>query len=463
METPNISHNENLFFEKRILSMIKMATCAEIWRCKHDGYSRAETAKELNLNRRTVTKYWDMRPEDIEPIKRKRLSLYAPIAAEVEALFRTHRNSEVVLDELRKRGHATTKVRALQQYLRPVRDQLNKKRKEAQKARRRVESSPGQYMQIDFGERDVVIGGKSQRLHFFVAVLAYSRKRYVAWFNSQDSDAWLRGIEGAFARFGGTPKYIVCDNARALVTKAAKPSRSSYRHFVANERFDQFCQYWGVTPTACMPYYPQSKGKVENAVAYVKKSCLAGFEFDDEHQLQQRLDYWMDEIADKKELTLPTGDKGTPAQRFEVEKEHLLPMTKPSFLRWRQVRRTVDAKGVLVINNLRYQMPLELCKKEVDVMIEDSIITVRYKGKVVTELNETLSALKVTTIAPVGAGQVPSFGAITEDYLLGALSDNKLDATIALPEDYLTEYNAHKQNDLAPDLKVFTEFLGEAL
>lgn len=32
----------------------------------------------------------------------------------------------------------------------------------------------------------------------------YSHRRYVAWFDHEDSDAWLRGIEGAFKHLSAT-------------------------------------------------------------------------------------------------------------------------------------------------------------------------------------------------------------------------------------------------------------------
>lgn len=440
--------------------MIKMATCVEIWRYKQDGFSQAETARELQINRRTVSKYWNKKPEDIKPIKRHRLSKLTAIASVVEELYRVHRNCDVVAQELNRRGYEPPSLRQIQRFTGPLRDQMNKERRERAKVRRRVETLPGEYMQIDFGVENISIAGVITKIHFFVAVLAYSRRRYVAWFDHEDSDAWLRGIEGAFKHFGGTPRSVVCDNARPLVKRATKPSRSLNRHFEPNERYWQFCNYWGVKPITCIPYYPQSKGKVENAVRYVKQNCLAGYSFDDMAQLQERLDYWMDEVADKKEMQLPTGERIIPAERFEEKKKHLLPC-RPTFLRIREVWRKVDAKGMLVIDSSRYQLPLDLSNKEVAVYIEDSDMIIRYQGNVVAKLNKALDVVKVNMIASFTAENFHQFGATVDDGIFGSFEECSGHESITLSGEFLEGYILHKNNPLDRPANYYDQLIGE--
>jgi transposase len=54
-------------------------------------------------------------------------------------------------------------------------------------------------------------------VHLFVPTLGYSRRHCVRAFRHERQSAWLDGIEGAFRRFGGVPKEVLFDNARALV------------------------------------------------------------------------------------------------------------------------------------------------------------------------------------------------------------------------------------------------------
>ena len=55
------------------------------------------------------------------------------------------------------------------------------------------------------------------RVHLFVATLGYSRRVYVRAFRHERQSAWLDGIEGAFRHFGGVPRELLLDNAKALV------------------------------------------------------------------------------------------------------------------------------------------------------------------------------------------------------------------------------------------------------
>jgi transposase len=72
-------------------------------------------------------------------------------------------------------------------------------------------------LQIDFGETRVEVGGEPVRAHVFVATLGWSRRCWVQAFRHERQSAWFDGIEGAFAHFGGVPKEVLLDNAKALV------------------------------------------------------------------------------------------------------------------------------------------------------------------------------------------------------------------------------------------------------
>jgi len=86
---------------------------------------------------------------------------------------------------------------------------------------RRIETAPGEQMQVDFGQgAPVVESGKKRRPHLFRATLSFSRKSYseVVW--RQDTESFLRCLENAFRRFGGVPKTIIPDNLKAAVLQA---------------------------------------------------------------------------------------------------------------------------------------------------------------------------------------------------------------------------------------------------
>lgn len=158
----------------------------------------------------------------------------------------------------------------------------------------RFETPPGKQLQIDFGSKIVEIDGQKTKVHFFVATLGFSRRIYVAPFNNERQSSWLEGLEGAFRHFVGVPHQVLFDNAKALV----KHHNPESREVTLNEWFIGFARYWGFKPQACAPYRPQTKGKDERAVGYVKNSAIAGRTFSSWDSLRLHLSQWMREVAD---------------------------------------------------------------------------------------------------------------------------------------------------------------------
>lgn len=122
-------------------------------------------------------------------------------------------------------------------------------------------------MQIDFGPRRVEIGGWIQQVHLFVATLGYSRRCFVAAFESESQRAWLDGMDRAFRHFGGVPRTtVLMDNPMALVTAARRDDHEP----TFNDRLLAFAACWRFAPRACFPYRARTKGKVERSVGYAK-------------------------------------------------------------------------------------------------------------------------------------------------------------------------------------------------
>ena len=78
---------------------------------------------------------------------------------------------------------------------------------------RRIETAPGEEIQVDFGQGAPVIdaAGKRRRPHLFRATLSFSRKGYSEVVSRQDTETFLRCLENAFRRFGGVPKSVIPD------------------------------------------------------------------------------------------------------------------------------------------------------------------------------------------------------------------------------------------------------------
>ena len=137
---------------------------------------------------------------------------------------------------------------------------LRRERRVAQLATVRVETAPGDQMQIDFGQKRVPIAGtggarSSCWSRSSVIPAASLSKR----FSTSARMIGARGSPAAFMHFGGVPRTLLGDNARALVVGRDRGTGTVLFH----PAYLAFCRDWDVQPRACAPYRARTKGKTE--------------------------------------------------------------------------------------------------------------------------------------------------------------------------------------------------------
>lgn len=335
------------------------------------GWGTKRISRELGCSRNTVRSYlrhgaW--RPMDVS----RRGSVLEPHREWLAERLRRHRgNADVVRQDLARELGIEVSLRTVQRAVAPLRREL----RAAAVATVRYETAPGHQLQIDFGSTTVVIGNEPQRIHLFVATLGYSRCCYVAVFLHERQSAWLQGLEGAFRHFGGVPREVLVDNARALVDE----HNVQTREVRFNDRFHAFCRYWGVTPRACAPYRARTKGKDERGVGYVKRNAIAGHRFASLEELHAHLQRWLREVADVR-VHGTTGE--APVVRFEREAAALTPLpTKAPFLKVRELTRRVHTDACIELDTNRYSVPWRLIGETVTVIVAERQVRVLYAGQ----------------------------------------------------------------------------------
>ena len=60
-----------------------------------------------------------------------------------------------------------------------------------------------------------------------------------------------------------------------------------------NPKFEDFFKHYGFLPRLCRPYRPQTKGKIENMVKFVKKDFFMGGNFNSFSDLNSQLQQWL--------------------------------------------------------------------------------------------------------------------------------------------------------------------------
>lgn len=343
------------------------------------GWGIKRIASELGCNPRTVRRYVEQgewRGYD----RRRRGGRLDGLQDWLAERFRQHHgNADVVRQDLLREHGIAVSLRTVERAVAPLRRELRAETL----ATVRYETPPGKQLQIDFGERRVSIAGESTKVFLFVATLGCSRRTYVQAFRHERQSAWLAGLEGAFRYFGGTPREVLFDNARALVTRHDAASRE----ITFNDRLHAFARHWEFRPCACAPYRARTKGKDERGVGYVKANALAGHRFVSWAAFEAHLAWWMREVADVR-IHGTTGEP--PIERFRrVEAAALRPLDgRPSFQRVRELVRKVHSDCCVEIDENAYSVPWRLIGERVRVLVAGGRITIEHGNRTVARHSE---------------------------------------------------------------------------
>lgn len=293
------------------------------------GKSISQIATELNLSRNTVRKF--LRGE-VSPDKRigsKRGSKLDPFQPKIEALIQEGiYNSVVIFDRLVEIGY-DGKLSILKDYLKPLRPATIKDGP----AIRRFESKPGSQVQMDWGichYQDP--RGRMRKVACFIMVLGYSRMRYIEFTKRCDLRSLLRCIVHAFEYYGGIPDTLLTDRMKTVVLY------SEGQKITWQTDFERFASELGFIPKLCRVRRPQTKGKVERLVHYVKDNFMPGRQFTDLVDLNAQAQVWLahvngqvhgttheiplDLLADEKLKPLPADGRHT-SYTWEIRKASL--------------------------------------------------------------------------------------------------------------------------------------------
>jgi len=233
---------------------------------------------------------------------------------------------------------------------------------------RRMECSPGEEMQVDFGQGAwIEADGKRRRPHLFRAVLSHSRKGYseVVW--HQDTETFIRCCENAFRHFGGVTRTLVVDNLKAAVLDV------DWFDPTLNPKMADFARHYGTTVLPTQPARPEHKGKVEAGVKYAQNNALKGRTFGSLAEQNLFLSDWERRVAD-------TRIHGTVRQQvsamFEAERRAFSPLPDSLFPSFTEARRKVHRDGHVEFDKAYYSVPPEYLGREVWVRGESRVVRV---------------------------------------------------------------------------------------
>lgn len=334
------------------------------------GMSISEICRQTGLNRRTVRKYIESKkpPQYSErPEKKGKLDDYKDYIRE---RIREHPvSAKRLLREIREKGY-TGGYTILKDYLSIVRPIIGVP------AVFRFETEPGRQGQVDWAVMGRVdIDGKSRRLYCFTMVLGYSRVRYAEFTLNTDAPTLIRCHLNAFQYFGGYPQEILYDNMKQVVVKRAIKSGDSEW----NVLYRDFCMYYGFTPRLCRPYRPQTKGKIENVVKYVKNDFFLGSTFSSYADMCNQLNTWLYRVNNEIHGTT----KEVPFDRLEKERESLLDLSRPPYRVFVEEDRRIGRESFISYKGNRYSVPYQYAGMQGKIRAADDELQIVVNGSIV--------------------------------------------------------------------------------
>ena len=134
----------------------------------------------------------------------------------------------------------------------------------------RFETGPGEQAQFDWSPYMLEVGGSIVRVIIYSLIFGYSRRLHFYPSLSENQDSVMEGLEVGLRHFGGSCRFVLIDNAKAMVLEHRR------RQLVWNPCFLAFCGHYRVQPIASTPVHPQTKGKVENPFRHLESGLLTG-------------------------------------------------------------------------------------------------------------------------------------------------------------------------------------------
>lgn len=337
------------------------------------GIKKTEIARIMGMTRKTVSNNLKKKntPKYIRAVDR--ISILEKYKKYIEERLKQYNlTGQKIYEEIRKQGYSGG-YGIVNNFTRSLKKELKNK------AFLRFETMPGEQSQVDWGHLGKIYDKEQRRwinLNCFLIILGYSRTLYIEVFEKADTLSFLKGHNHAFEYFGGYTREILYDNLKSVVIKRALRAKDSE----FNKKFMDFAGYYGFNPILCRPYKPNTKGKVENSVNFVKQNFFNGESFSSLKEVNEKAKEWLKKCNTRLHAT-------TKEQPFiRLNREGLISLKNKTIYDTTEVKyRKVFSDCHFCFEGNRYSVPFKFANKEVAVKQIENYIYITYKNQEIAE------------------------------------------------------------------------------
>jgi transposase len=322
-----------------------------------NGLGKKAIARELGISIHTVRKYLGMDETAISAYlsntdRQKKLDDYRDYIVHLLETFPLLSAVKIQRKLQHKHPELALSSRTIRRYVKQLKETVAGK--QVRQYQPILDHVPGEQCQVDPGElRGVLINGLETTIHFVVFVLSFSRLMYVALSpKAINTERFIQMHDAAFRYFNGVTTECVYDQTKLVVIK------EEYRELTVNARFHEYASHAGFRIHACEGYDPESKGKVEAGVKYVKGNALYGETFNDWVALESYMADWLNTVANQR-IHATTGK--VPQIYYDaLEHEHMKLYLSPEtvHLNSQMLTRKADKTGLVSFKANKYSVPM---------------------------------------------------------------------------------------------------------
>lgn len=326
-----------------------------------NGLKTGQIASILGVHPDTVRAYRRMSPDEVErrinsPYNNHRTKLHAytdftsALLEEFPCL-----TAPQVHDRLKETFSDLPEVsdKTVYNFVEGIRQRLSlpKEKETVRQMVRLTDPDYGKEAQVDWGEKSMLTPqGRWKKVYFFVMVMSRSRKKFVYFQDIPFTAATtVYAHHLAFEFFGGVPERILYDQDVKLIVS------ENLGNYILTSEMEAFRKSAGFTPVFCHAADPQSKGKVENVVGYVKRNFIKGRRFTTVSALNEQALLWLERTGNGKRHATT---RLVPSEEFEKERGYLRPYTTRVEAPGPQGRPyTVRRDNTISYHSCLYQLP----------------------------------------------------------------------------------------------------------